>query len=805
MILKKSIYLEIYRIAVSYLIFLVFSSGFSQNNNRTFESYNFNNDTLTIKVNDGEYKILYYSPEIVETSFIPSAESFIKESFAVVMKPEGVDLAVKDADNILTIDSEGVDISITKKPFQIKYFYKDEEVISERSGFIKGKEHHKIEFNITPEEMLFGGGARALGMNRRGNRLELYNRAHYGYEEKSELMNYTLPVFFSSKKYLVHFDNAPIGFLDLDSQENNTLAYETIGGRKTYQLVVGETWERIIENYTGLTGRQPMPPRWALGNFSSRFGYHSQKEVLETIQKFKEDAIPVDAVIIDLYWFGKEMKGTMGNLEFYRDSFPEPEKMIAQLEEQGVKTILVTEPFILSTSKRWDEAVEQKVLTTDAKGKPFTFDFYFGNTGLIDIFKPEAKNWFWNIYKELTEMGIGGWWGDLGEPEFHPSELRHFSGSADELHNVYGHEWAKMVYEGYRQDFPGQRPFILMRAGAAGSQRYGLIPWTGDVNRTWGGLRSQPEISLQMGIQGLGYMHSDLGGFAGDNLDDELYVRWLQYGVFQPIYRPHAQEEVPSEPVFRAAAAKALSKKAIELRYQLLPYNYTLAYENSRSGIPLMRPLFFEQPDSLDLFEIANTYLWGNDILVSPVMASGLKEKSVVFPSGSNWFDAYTGRKYTGGVTRNIPVVEAHIPTFVRGGAFIPMAKPMLTTANYTGETLEVHYYFDEDIKESSGILYHDDGKTPEAFEEKKYEIIHFSSSLEPKILNIKVEKEEGGAATDKIQLIEVIIENLKKPVDVVWVNTLRFTAKNYMHQGKLVIPVRFDVNNITTIKLEFL
>src|SRR5690606_20856548 len=145
-----------------------------------------------------------------------------------------------------------------------------------------------------------------------------------------------------------------------------------------------------------------------------------------------------------------------------------------------------------------------------------------------------------------------GWWGDLGEPELHPSELRHATGSADELHNVYGHEWARTVYEGYRRDFMDQRPFILMRAGAAGSQRYGMIPWSGDVNRTWGGLRSQPEISLQMGIQGLAYMHSDLGGFAGDNLDDELYARWLQYGVFQPIYRPHAQEEVPSEPVFRS-------------------------------------------------------------------------------------------------------------------------------------------------------------------------------------------------------------------------------------------------------------
>lgn len=802
--MKSSNYKGIYKYTVTIVIFLLFSSGFSQNKDRTFQGYNFANDTLTVKVNDGEYKIVYYSAEIIETSFIPSSEEFSKKSFAVVLKPQPVEVTVNETESTLTVDSEGLDITISKKPFQIRYFYNDEEVISEKGGFSKGKEHQKIDFNITEEEMLFGGGARALGMNRRGNRLELYNRAHYGYEERSELMNFTLPIVFSSDKYLLHFDNAPIGFLDLDSKEDNTLAYETISGRKTYQLIVGETWEKIVENYTGLTGRQPMPPRWALGNFSSRFGYHSQKEVLETIQKFKEDSIPVDAVIIDLFWFGKEMKGTMGNLEFYRDSFPEPKKMIADLEDQGVKTILVTEPFILTTSNRWDEAVKENVLATDGKGKPFTFDFYFGNTGLIDIFKPEAKDWFWNIYKELTEMGIAGWWGDLGEPEVHPSELRHVSGTADELHNVYGHEWARTVYEGYQKDLPEQRPFILMRAGAAGSQRYGMIPWSGDVNRTWGGLKSQPEISLQMGIQGLAYMHSDLGGFAGDNLDDELYARWLQYGVFQPIYRPHAQEEVPSEPVFREAKTKALVKRAIELRYQLLPYNYTLAYQNSSTGLPLMRPLFFEQPDSLNLYEVADTYLWGNDILVSPVMESQLKEKSVVFPGTSNWFDAYSGKKYQGGTTQNIPVVEEHIPTFVRGGAFIPMAKPVQTTADFTGETLEVHYYFDEDLKESSGFLYHDDGKSPVAIEENKYEIINFTSSLEPKILNIKVEKEEDGEVTDKILLIEVVIENLKRTVDVVWVNTLRFTAKNYMHNGKLVIPVRFDSSNLTTIKLEF-
>ena len=801
--MKKSHYSEIYKITVLFLIFLVFSSGFSQNKNRNFESFTYSNDTLSVKVNDGEYKIVYYSTEIVETSFIPTSEVFKKESFAVVLTPQKVELAVKESGNSLTVDSEGIDITISKKPFQIRYFFNEEEVISEKEGFSKGKEHQKIEFNITAEEMLFGGGARALGMNRRGNRLELYNRAHYGYEERSELMNYTLPIVFSSDKYLIHFDNAPIGFLDLDSNKDNSLSYETISGRKTYQLIVGETWEKIVENYTGLTGRQPMPPRWALGNFSSRFGYHSQKEVMETIKKFKEDSIPVDAVIIDLFWFGKEMKGTMGNLEFYRDSFPEPKKMIKELEDQGVKTILVTEPFILTTSNRWEEAVKENVLATDGKGKPFTFDFYFGNSGLIDVFKPEAKEWFWNIYKDLAEMGIAGWWGDLGEPELHPSELRHATGSADELHNVYGHEWARTVYEGYRRDFMDQRPFILMRAGAAGSQRYGMIPWSGDVNRTWGGLRSQPEISLQMGIQGLAYMHSDLGGFAGDNLDDELYARWLQYGVFQPIYRPHAQEEVPSEPVFRETKTKALAKKAIELRYQLLPYNYTLAYENSSTGQPLMRPLFFEEPDNPELYEIADTYLWGNEILVSTVMDSGLKEKSVVFPGKSNWFDAYSGKKFTGGTTQSIPVVEQHIPTFVRGGAFIPMAKPVQTTADYTGETLEVHYYFDEEVKESKGFLYHDDGKNTMAIEEGKYEIINFTSSLEAAALNLKVEKAGGSGLEQGVQLIEVVIENLKKPINVVWVNTLRFTAKNYMHNGKLVIPVRFD-NQVTTIKVEF-
>jgi len=775
----------------------------AQNADRKYVSITQKDSIVEIKTNDGYYQIKPYSTKIIETSFIPKGEVYVPNSYAVVLKPENVEFSVMEKKDFIELATSGISVEIRKDPFQILYFYKYEPLISEGKGYVKTEEFETLDFNLTADEILFGGGARALGMNRRGNRLQLYNRAHYGYEETSELLNFTLPIVFSSNKYLLHFDNAPIGFLDLDSKKDNSLKYETISGRKTYQVVAGDSWEDIIDQYTGLTGKQPMIPRWALGNFSSRFGYHSQKEVEETIQRFKEDSIPVDAVILDLYWFGKEMKGTMGNLEFERDSFPEPEKMISKLAEQGVKTILVTEPFILTTSKKWDEAVAQKVLATDKAGNPFTYDFYFGNTGLVDVFKPEAQTWFWNIYKDLANMGVAGWWGDLGEPEVHPSELQHVTGTADEMHNIYGHSWAKIIFEGYQKDFPEQRPFILMRAGAAGSQRYGLIPWSGDVSRSWGGLKSQPEIALQMGIQGLAYMHSDLGGFAGDVQDDQLYVRWLQYGVFQPVYRPHAQEAVASEPVFKEPKTKALAKKAIELRYKLLPYNYTLAFENNQTGTPLMRPLFFEEPENHEIYEVANTYLWGHDFLVSPVMQDSINKKEVYFPGNGNWFDFYSGKKHKGGTRDSISVSQDHIPTYVRGGAFIPMAKPLQTTANYSGEIIEVHYYFDDEIEESSSFLYNDDGKTPHSFENGQYEIIKFESSLSGDSLGLKMEKEAGENSTSVVRIVEIIVENIQKSLGFVWVNGIKYTSKNFMHQGKLHIPVRFD-KNITTIKVEF-
>ncbi|WP_300976898.1 TIM-barrel domain-containing protein [Flavobacterium sp.] len=743
------------------IVFLLFSSlALAQNANRKFESFKKTNQSLEVTTSDGVYTFQPYSDKIISTSFVPNGEKANPKSHAVVASPQKVNLKITTTPTSIQMATNGIVVVIEKMPFKISYLYKNKELISEKTGYFKKDNHEILDFNLDNTEILYGTGERVLGMNRRGHRLQLYNKAHYGYETHSELMNFTMPLVLSSKIYAVHFDNAPIGYLDLDSKKDNTLAYETISGRKTYQVIAGNSWTDLIDSYTTLTGKQPLPALWTLGNFSSRFGYHSQDEVNKTIDKYLKDGIPVDAIILDLYWFGKEITGTMGNLDWDKDNFPNPTKMIDDLNQKGVKTVLITEPFITTTSSKWNETVEKKVLATDKDGKPFTFDFFFGNTGIVDIFNPDGKQWFWDVYKRLIQQGVGGFWGDLGEPEVFPSTAITKGGTADEVHNIYGHHWAELIAEGYKKDFTTTRPFILMRSGYSGSQRFGMMPWTGDVNRTWGGLQPQTEISLQMGLQGIGYMHSDLGGFAGDYYDNELYLRWLQYGVFQPIFRPHAQQEVPSEPVFKDIVTKANAKKQVELRYQLLPYNYTIAFVNNQKGTPLMRPLFFEEPENKTLQTVAHTYLWGNDFLVHPITEAGKKSAEIYFPKNNTWFDFYSDAQYQGGSTANVATATDHIPVFVRGGAFIPMIKTIQNTTKYSLDSFDLHYFMDEKTTNSEGKLYNDDGLTSNAFEKGNYEILNFKAISKNKVTTITVATQVGKTYTSKDKKANLILHN---------------------------------------------
>ena len=756
----------------------------AQNADRKFDSYTAAPGQLDIRTSDGRYLFKPYSAAIIETTFVPNGQALDPASHAVVLAPGAVKATLTDHGDRLEYATPGIVVTITKSPFRIAYAYKGKPLLAEQRGYLKvhddvatgskdinkgeARELEAIEFTLDADEALYGAGARAVGMNRRGNRFTLYNKADYGYGATSKQLNYGMPIAMSSKLYAVHFDNAQTGYLDFDSKKDNRLTWETIGGRKTYQVVAGDSWADVVGNYTSLTGKQPLPPRWAFGNFAMRFGYHTEAEARNTVNQFLLDDIPLDAIVLDLYWFGKEVKGTMGNLAWDKDNFPTPTAMIADFQQRGVQTVVISEPFVVNTSSRWQEAIDQNILGTGPDGKALSYDFFFGHTGLIDIFGAPGRNWLWDIYKGLRQQGVKGVWGDLGEPELHPTAMRHATGSADEVHNIYGHQWARLVAEGYQKDFPTERPFILMRAGYSGTQRYGIIPWSGDVDRSWSGLQSQPEIALQMGMQGAGYMHSDLGGFANAVDDDELYARWLQYGVFQPVFRPHAQEEVPSEPVYRNAATKALARQAIRLRYALLPYNYTLGFENHQRGLPLMRPMVYEEPASPQAQAMSSTYLWGKDFLVTPVMTKGAQKADVYFPATAAWFDFYTGERHAGGKTKTVPLVQDHIPVYVRAGAFIPMTDVVQTTRDYNTRRIALHYYHDASVAAGSGQLYDDDGLTAQAYEQGKYELLRFASTVQGRSLNLRIASEAGRQHRRLPRAFDVNVHNIdQKPASV--------------------------------------
>jgi len=343
-----------------------------------------------------------------------------------------------------------------------------------------------------------------------------------------------------------------------------------------------------------------------------------------------------------------------------------------------------------------------------------------------------------------------------------------------------------------------------MRAGYSGTQRYGMVPWSGDVNRTWGGLQSQPEIALQMGMQGLAYMHSDLGGFAGANLDDELYVRWLQYGVFQPIYRPHAQQDVPSEPIFRSDKAKSLASFAIAMRYRLLPYNYHLMAMNHIEGTPLMRPLFFEEPDNSDLFDYSKTYLWGKDILVSPVLEAGLTEQEVYYPKGSYWFDIESDEIIEGGQTKTVKLHEAYIPTYVRAGAFIPLAKPMQSTKDYDVNTIQLQYYHHSTIQESEREFYFDDGQTVDAIQKEEYQILEFEAEKEGRWLEIEMEADTGENFNAETKTIELTIHNISKEPKRIKIGNSRVKGKYNAKYKTLTLNIIWNTNEEKEVKIKF-
>jgi len=695
-----------------------------------YRSHKIVDNRLTVITSLGNYEIGFLNSHIAEVNFFNENSPKIDSSHAVILRRDKYPISFTDSPNKLAFARNDFQVLVSKEPFKLSFVNYQDTILMAQNGIFQNDTLLGFRFLLNETEKIYGAGFRTTPSNRRNQRFELYNHAEYGYTLDAPNLNFSVPFVISSKGWGLLFDNAQKGFLDIDITQKNIMEFSSMGGRMAYYVIACQNYDSLLFQYSKLTGFQPMPPRWALGNLQSRFGYESQAQAEEIVGKMQDEKFPMDALIIDLYWFGEGVHDSfyMGNLEWYKKNWPDPEVMIRRFDDRGIKTILITEPFVLPESKYFEMLGREGLLGKNKNGSTYILeDFWFGQGGLFDIFEPGMQDWFWEKYKLQIDRGVAGWWGDLGEPETHPADMIHSIGTAEEVHNIYGHYWHKMLWDKYNENYPNVRLFNLNHSGFAGSQRYSIYPWSGDVSRSWRGFQAQPRAVLGMTLSGFSYMHSDLGGFAGGEKDEELYTRWLQYGTFNPVFRIHGDSKAPVEPLFYSDSVKEVLREFINLRYRMLPYNYTLAWLNATQGTPLTRPLFFEEPGNPEVAEIDDTYLWGQNLLVAPIFEQGQITRKLYMPQG-NWFDFFTDEKYTGGKWIEKNVVFDQIPVFVRGGAFIPMIEPIQNTTEYSSENLILHYYFDTSVKESEFTMYEDDGITKDAYLKKIYELLHFGS-----------------------------------------------------------------------------
>ena len=679
---------------------------------RKYVSHELRGDTLLIHTDHGLTEVIPYTNRIVEVKHFKKDRQEPDSSVAAILMPHSVAFVLKDNPGFLKLTTDSLQLILFKNPFHIAFIFEGDTVLQEERGFFSRSDNDGIRFRLKKEERIYGLGERANALNLKGARYKLYNRPKYGYEIGAKNLNYSVPLVVSSQKYLLFFDNPEKGYADIGETYPGILEWGAIGGLMKYFFIAGDDFKSVAKDYATLTGFQPLPPRWVLGNLQSRMAYRSEYETDSIVALMRKKDFPVDAIILDFYWFGDSIKGTMGRLKWYAPNWPDPKEMIKKFREEGVKTVLITEPYILDSLKNFKEAAAKGILAKDSLGNPYiNYEFYFGNGGLIDMFNPAACDWFWGKYKKQIDIGVAGWWGDLGEPESHPSDIYHINGKADEVHNIFGHYWHKCLYNKYRRDYPDRRLFNLNRAGYAGSQRYSIFPWTGDVSRSWGGLQAQLPLMIHMSLSGLPFIHSDAGGFAQGTKDEELYTRWLQMSCFSPVLRPHGSD-IPSEPVYFNDATQKIVRDFMDLRYRLLPYIYTLVYQASMEGEPIVRPLFYEFPEDSTAYDIGDEYMFGADMLVVPITEKGQKSRKIYLPEGAGWYDFWNHTRYEGGQWIKMKTELKTIPVFVKAGAFIPMIKPIKTTDNYSTQQLTIIYFAANKDEEQEGFVYNDDGHT---------------------------------------------------------------------------------------------
>ncbi len=721
----------------------------------------------------GTVAVTPITPDIFKVSRIPYGEKKFSfpRSQASVLSPSSEGVTWFASPTEVTFRSASTIVKVNRLTGRTIFLNAEgDTILSEAGGVDNSGDLKRVSLRNGIAQNLYGGGERGHSLRLNGDTLVMFNRQNYGYvagDPRISQMGITVPWFVSDAGYGVLFDDYNRASLSLGK---DSIVYESETPKPlSYYFVNGEgSLAGATSRYTELTGRQQLPPFWALGYITSRYGYHNEQEALGAIDSLKQRDYPVDGIVFDLYWYGKETD--MGRLEWNKDQFPDHRRMLDSLNRMGVHTVLINQPYInkIGAIDNYNMLSEAGMLVKDSAGNTHDVTTWVGDAGMFDMSNPATRAWLWNRLKGLTEDGVSGWWGDLGEPEVHPLTIMHANGeTASQYHNVYGNEWSKTIYDGLRSDFPDMRPLLMMRGGTAGLQRYSVFPWTTDVSRSWGGFVPQVALMLNSGLSGLGYMGSDVGGFAVDPAEPyqpELYVRWLQMGAFSPMLRTHAQ--LKPEP-YHYPQHDAIIKDFIKQRYQWLPYNYTLAYENTVEGLPLARPVNFHSEGGTVDANVTDEYLWGSEVLVAPVFKKGARSRKVYFPAGDTWINwNKPSQTFAGGTTATVAAPLEEMPMFVKAGSFIPQyMRPIENVSQYDPMFLTVKYF---PSKESSSFTMFDDNRlSPTSLSDGQYQLTTFTAVPQGRKLEIDIESEGSYKEMPEGRMITLEIPGIARPAQV--------------------------------------
>ncbi|MGI4727503.1 MAG: TIM-barrel domain-containing protein [Janthinobacterium lividum] len=712
------------------VVFLLFLVSMISTVKASVKSYQKNADGVTFTLDKGLMKIFVRSSDIIEVKYTMLDGFQSKESLVVNNKwTDKTNFTVAEAGQNIIINTASLKLSISKTTNAIIYMDKKGMVITAEDAQNKTMKPATIagistyncstQFTSPKNEALYGLGCHpedSLSINYKGRNQEMLIKYMTG----------AIPVLLSTNGYGLLWDNyAASNFYGAEAG-NTKFKYTSESGKEVdYYFFYGPDFDKIINLYRTATGRAPMFPKWAFGLFQSQDRYKTQDEIIGVKDNYRNNHIPVDAIVQDWYWWEPL---PIGSHIMNPARYPNPKKLVDELHQANMHAMISIWPLYGSGTKNYD-AMKKNGFLTSITWDNFvskTFDTYY------DAHNPKARKLYWEQARDsiVKRYGWDAWWVDQCEPDngtlLDERRQANFSvGKGIDYFNTYSLEHSKGLYEGWRKDIPKKRAVLLIRQSFAGEQRNAAILWSSDITTTFASFKNQVPQGINACVSGIPYWTSDIGGYlsrtSADGIPDwsqpekrELFTRWFQFGTFSPIMRIHGKGERAMFSNNWDANTKAILLKYDKLRYRLLPYIYSLAGRVTNENYTIMRNLNFDFRNDPQVRNIPDQYMFGPAFLVNPVTeqlytgknsTSGKSTRSVYLPTQTQWYDFYTGKMYNGGQTINAAAPIETMPLYVKAGSIVPMGPEMEYATEKPADKIELRIYTGADGR----FLYYED------------------------------------------------------------------------------------------------